>query len=177
MTLVMSISSWVPQVNHGIRWNDLEVIRLVSVVRSAPCGRWPADPPPPGRSGRDATDSRTKFATARQSSAKSASASRSRASSAVVGQRRDQVRSALRRAPERLVAAPPGDLGVVPGEQHLGHVEAAPGRRLGVDGVLQQPVARATPRPATPALPMKPGSSRTTASMIASAATSPPLST
>ena len=36
---------------------------------------------------------------------------------------------------------PPGrDRGVVAGQQHRGHVEAAPRRRPGVDGVLQQPV-------------------------------------
>ena len=67
--------------------------------------------------------------------------------------------------------------GVVAREQHLGHLVAAPDGRLGVDGVLEQPVGRATPPSSEPALPMNPGSSRTTASIIASAATSPPLST
>ena len=61
-----------------------------------------------------------------------------------------------------------------------GHVEAAPARRLGVDA--GPPAARRGRRACDSSvsdsgLPITPGSSRTTASMITSAAASPPFST
>ena len=50
----------------------------------------------------------------------------------------EEVRAALSRAPEGLLAAPAGDLGVVPGEEHVRDAPAPELGRAGVLGVLQQ---------------------------------------
>src|SRR5690242_967936 len=54
-------------------------------------------------------------------------------------ERRDEVGTTLGGPAQRLVAPPPLDAAVVPREQHLGHVEPGPLRRLRVDGVLEEP--------------------------------------
>src|SRR5262245_6788368 len=51
-----------------------------------------------------------------------------------------QVGTPLARGPERLLAAPPADLPVVPGEEHLGHREPAHGRGTRVVRPVQYPV-------------------------------------
>ena len=51
-----------------------------------------------------------------------------------------QIGPALAGALQRLFASPRRDLGVVTGQQHLGHVEPAPARRPGVARPLQQAV-------------------------------------
>ena len=64
-----------------------------------------------------------------------------------------EVRPALGRPAYRLLVPPRGDGGVVAGQQHRRDVEPAPGRGLGVDGVLQQPVLVGLLRAATRGCP------------------------
>lgn len=88
----------------------------------------------------------------------------------------EQIR-ATRGGPLDSLGVPPGRDGpVVARQQHLGHIEAAPGRRLGIDGVFEQPVLVGLLDERL-GVADDPGNSRATASTMASTATSPPLST
>ena len=89
-------------------------------------------------------------------------------------ERGEQVGPPGRRTPQRLVAPPAADRGVVAADAARRVRRARATRRLGVDRGLEQPVGVASPRRGTPALPSTPGSSRATASTTTSAATSPP---
>jgi hypothetical protein len=51
-----------------------------------------------------------------------------------------QVRATLARTPSRLLTPPGFDLPVMTRQEDVRHVVATPGRGLGVDGVLEQPV-------------------------------------
>ena len=53
---------------------------------------------------------------------------------------RDEVGASGGCPAQLLLMTPAGDLAVVATQQHLGHLAAAPGRRLGVDGVFEQAV-------------------------------------
>ena len=75
-----------------------------------------------------------------------------------------EVRTSFGGASYGLVASPRGDPRVVAGEQHRRDLVAAPRGGLGVDGVLEQPVLWDSST-SDSALPTKPGSSRTTASI------------
>ncbi len=92
-------------------------------------------------------------------------------------ERAHHVRAAAGGTTQGLVPAPAPDPGVVPGQQDVGHLEVVPHGRLRVDGVLQEPAAPCDSSTSDSGLPTTPGSSRPTASIITSAATSPPLST
>ena len=91
-----------------------------------------------------------------------------------------QIWAALPRALQRLFVTPRPDPGVITRQQHVGHFQSAPARRPSVARPLQQS------RPCSgecesswcdSGLPITLGSRRTTASIITSAAASPPANT
>ena len=93
---------------------------------------------------------------------------------------RAEIRTPLAGALPGGLFAPGCDSGMVAGQQDLGHVEAPPARWPGVAGPFQQPRQPRGVRIlllAKPGLPSTPGSRRSTASIITSAADSPPGST
>ena len=90
----------------------------------------------------------------------------------------EQVGTAVASALQPLIASPRRDLGVVAGQQHLRHVESPPTGRPGVARPFQKPLFRECESSWCEAgFPSTSGSKRTTASIMTSAADSPPGST